>query len=50
MFTTFETSPQAEARDQRERLAGLVQRRRAKFRTPRLPRRTAHHESLPIAS
>ncbi len=35
MFTTFESSFEAEVRDQRERLAGLVQARRTKFRVPR---------------
>ena len=35
MFTTLETSLEVEVRDQRERLAGLVQARRTKFRVPR---------------
>jgi hypothetical protein len=35
MFTTFETTLEAETRDQRERLAGLVHSRRTKFRVPR---------------
>jgi hypothetical protein len=35
MFTTLETSLEAEVRDQRERLAGLVRARRTKFRVPR---------------
>ena len=35
MFTTLETSFEAEVRDQRERLAGLAQSRRTKFRVPR---------------
>jgi len=35
MFTTYEPSFEVEVRDQRERLAGLVQTRRTKFRVPR---------------
>jgi hypothetical protein len=35
MFTTYEPTLDIEVRDQRERLAGLVQARRTKFRVPR---------------
>jgi hypothetical protein len=35
MFTTLETTLESEVRDQRERLAGIVQARRTKFRVPR---------------
>ena len=35
MFTTYEPTLDIHVRDQRERLAGLVQARRTKFRVPR---------------
>lgn len=50
MFTTYEPTLDIEVRDQRERLAGLVQARRTKFRVPRRrPLKLSAHARRPAA-